>query len=178
MRSAGTPPAARSHPRPAMTTADHTPEAPAADPLPPLPGRDCNGRFTNNNQGGPGNPHARRVAALRSALLKAVTEEDIAAVAQRLLEQAKQGDVASARLLFAYALGKPQAAPDPDALDRHEWDVLKESVVPPAEVHETIKRLPLPFAAQITGITLPCVQRTFGDALVRGLEHGPEATFP
>src|SRR6266487_718296 len=119
-------------------TADpqRTPETP--EPAPP-PGRDQHGRFTKGNPGGIGNPHARKVAALRSALLKTVTEEDVIAVAQRLIEQAKEGDVAAARLLFAYALGKPQEAPDPDALDRHEWDILRASVVPPAEVHATIK---------------------------------------
>jgi len=34
-----------------------------SDPF--IDGRDARGRFTKGNPGGPGNPHARRVAALR-----------------------------------------------------------------------------------------------------------------
>ena len=37
-------------------------------------GRDVHGRFTKANPGGPGNPFARKVAALRKALLDSVSE--------------------------------------------------------------------------------------------------------
>ena len=43
------------------------------------------GRFTMGNKGGPGNPFARKVAALRQALLDSITPEDIQGVAARLL---------------------------------------------------------------------------------------------
>jgi len=38
-------------------------------------GRDSADRFTKGNKGGPGNPFARQVAALRSALLSAITPD-------------------------------------------------------------------------------------------------------
>ena len=75
-------------------------------------GRDAAGRFTKGNPGGPGNPMGRRVAALRRALLDAVTEEDVRALAGALLEKAKGGDVAAARLIMPYLVGPP---PDLDA---------------------------------------------------------------
>ncbi len=82
-------------------------------------GRDARGRFTTGNPGGPGNPYARRVAELRSALLDAVTPEDVAALARALLAQAKGGDVAAARLVLSYAVGRPPAVesaePEADA---------------------------------------------------------------
>src|SRR5689334_10197691 len=80
---------------------------------PPTGGRDGKGRFTKGNPGGPGNPFARRVAALRTALLEVVTEDDIQEAAKRLIEKARQGDLAAIRLLYAYTLGKPAATVDP-----------------------------------------------------------------
>lgn len=95
----------------------------AAPAAPAKEGRDARGRFTAGNLGGPGNPFARRVAALRTALLKAVTEADIDAIARQLVEQAKAGDVPACKLLFAYVLGKPAPAPNPDDLD---WQELQQ----------------------------------------------------
>src|SRR5687768_1674511 len=59
------------------------------------------------NRCGRGNPHARRVARLRSALLKAVTPDDLWDVVAALLSQAKAGDVAAAKELFQRLLGPP-----------------------------------------------------------------------
>ena len=73
-------------------------------------GRDESGRFTPGNPGGPGNPHAAQVGRLRSALLDAVTLEDMRAVALALVEKAKAGDIAAARVLFDRVLGKPVEA--------------------------------------------------------------------
>src|SRR5207302_6295868 len=80
-------------------------------------GRDARGRFTRGNPGGAGNPFARRVAELRRTLIARVTEEDIDAAADALIEKARQGDVAAAKLLLAYSIGQPAAPVDPDTLD-------------------------------------------------------------
>jgi hypothetical protein len=90
-------------------------------------GRDARGRFTLNNPGGPGNPFARRVAALRTALLDHIRPEDIAAIIKAIIERACQGDVAAAKLVLAYSLGKPAPAVDPDRLDVEEWQHFKET---------------------------------------------------
>jgi hypothetical protein len=97
-------------------------------PTTPPSGRDANGRFAKGNPGGSGNPFARRTAALRRELVESVTEDDIRQIAQRLLQQAKQGDVASARLLLSYAIGRPAPMVDPDTLDHQEWQVLRQQV--------------------------------------------------
>jgi hypothetical protein len=90
-------------------------------------GHDQRGRFTKGNPGGPGNPFARRVAALRSALVASIGPDDIAAVARGLLARAKDGNVPAAKLLLAYSLGKPTPAPDPDRLDHDEWQRFRET---------------------------------------------------
>ena len=87
------------------------PETNAANPQQaPTEGHDANGRFAKGNAGGPGNPYARRVAALRRALLDCVTEDDIKAIAKAVIEEAKDGNIAAAKIIFQYTLGKPDFA--------------------------------------------------------------------
>src|SRR2546423_13779951 len=92
-----------STPRPA----DHAAQTPTS-------GHDANGRWAKGNPGGPGNPFARRVAALRKVIINRLTEEDLLAITEALLAKAKQGSVGGAKLLLAYGIGKPASAPDPD----------------------------------------------------------------
>ena len=88
-----------------MATARPAPIEPSGD------GRDRRGRFAPGNPGGVGNPHARRVAALRAELLGAVTAKDLRAVVRALVARAKEGDPVAIKLLFAYVLGPPPEAP-------------------------------------------------------------------
>ena len=80
-------------------------------------GRDEHGRFTQGNPGGPGNPLAQRVGKLRTALLNAVTEDDMREIIEALVEKAKAGNIAAARVLFDRTLGKPL---EPDIIARIE----------------------------------------------------------
>ena len=63
-------------------------------------GHDTTGRFAAGNTLGRGNPHAAQTAKLRSAMLSAVTEDDVKAVVGKLVALAKGGDVAAIKLLF------------------------------------------------------------------------------
>jgi hypothetical protein len=78
-------------------------------------GRTLRGQFARGNPGGPGNPYARRTAALRSALLDAVTEADIRAVARALVKRAKAGEIPAIRELLDRLLGKAGDASPEDA---------------------------------------------------------------
>ncbi len=80
-------------------------------------GRDERGRFAQGNAGGPGNPHAGKVARLRTALLAAVTEDDVREIVERLVRLAKEGDLAAIRELFLRTIGRPL---EPDILERLE----------------------------------------------------------
>jgi hypothetical protein len=108
----------------------------------PRPGRDAEGRFVQGNPGGPGNPFARKTAALRKALLERVTEEDIQEIVIVLLLKAKQGDAAAARLLLSYVVGKPQPAVDPDTLDQHEWQTWLTRLLPIGELGALLGKWP------------------------------------
>jgi hypothetical protein len=123
-------------------------------------GRDSNGRFAKGNQGGPGNPFARKVAELRQALVNFVTEDDMKHVAFILKEKAMGGDLAAIKLLFQYVLGKPQPAPDPDRLDVDEWQKTQEQSRPPEEMSKVMNGMPAALANRLTQITWPCVVKS------------------
>ena len=76
-------------------------------------GHDTNGRFAAGNTLGRGNPHAAQTAKLRSAMLSAVTEDDVKAVVGKLVALAKDGDVPAIKLLFDRVLGKVVAIVEP-----------------------------------------------------------------
>jgi hypothetical protein len=75
------------------------------------------GRFAAGNSGGPGNPHAQHVGRLRSALLSAITPQDMEAIVARLVELAKAGEMPAIRELLDRVLGKPVEA---DLIERLE----------------------------------------------------------
>ncbi len=87
-------------------------------PKPPFAdGRDHNGRFTKGNPGGPGNPLGGQVARLRAALINAVSEQDMEAIIYKLVEKARSGDTAAAKVVLERCLGRPT---EPDILERLE----------------------------------------------------------
>jgi hypothetical protein len=159
-----------------------TPGGPA--PAPPAAadgsgGRDGRGRFARGNPGGPGNPFARRVALLRRALLAAVGEEDLEAVARRLVAQAREGDTAAARLLLAYTLGKPGGAVDPDTLDLQEWQLYRQRPVAGPDLLRVLTNLPADAACAILRAALPGVAdgmlRLLAEALARQAQEEQQA---
>ncbi len=97
------------------TDAD-TPDTPEPSPN-GANGRDAAGRFAAGNLGGPGNPYAKRVAALRGAMLNAVSEEDMGAILARLVELAKAGNVPAAKEVLDRCLGRTLEA---DFIERLE----------------------------------------------------------
>jgi hypothetical protein len=148
---------------------------PANDQPPANTGRDPRGRFAKGNIGGPGNPFARKAAALRTALFEAVTDEDIRFIAAQLVAEARLGDLPAIKLLFQYVLGKPAAAVDPDTLDLHELGLYRQAPTP-AEFQETSdERLPADAVADVLRVKLPCVGMELKDQVARAvLGIGPE----
>jgi len=115
----------------AGTNGTSTTSVPSSQASAAAGGRDAFGRFAAGNKRGPGNPFARRVAALRQAMLDVVKPDDLQAIIVRLVLAAQQGDVAAARLVLAYTLGKPAPTVDPDALDLAEWGLWQQMPVSP-----------------------------------------------
>jgi hypothetical protein len=70
-------------------------------------GRTASGKFAPGNKGGPGNPHAKRVAEIRGQLLEAATPARMKKVINALLTQAESGDMAAIKEVFDRLIGKP-----------------------------------------------------------------------
>src|SRR5262249_38576550 len=98
--------------------------------------RDGHGRFAKGNRGGVGNPFARQVAGFRAAILQATSHDDIKALTKQLIEMAREGSLAAAKLLLAYTCGRPEQTPDPDRLDLEEWNLFKEARPIPRQFHK------------------------------------------
>jgi hypothetical protein len=122
---------------PAPETNPANPEAKLAE------GRDPSGRFAKGNPGGPGDPHPRRVAAFRKTLLSCITTEDIIAIVQAVVEEAKNGNMPAAKLILEYVLGKPGSPTDwesaggldmPTLGPLFSWPNAPARVTPPAPV--------------------------------------------
>ncbi|MBT4524785.1 MAG: hypothetical protein HOC21_07685 [Phycisphaerae bacterium] len=86
-------------------------------------GRNTNGQFTHGNKYGKGNPYARHVARLRTLLIEAVGDDGLADIVQGMVTAAKGGDVAAAKLLLSYLLGKPVESVEPDYVEIHEREL-------------------------------------------------------
>jgi hypothetical protein len=79
-----------------------------------------------------------------------VSPEDVAAVAKKLLAQARAGDVAAAKVLLLYVVGKPAPVADPDRLDVDEFRLLRESP-DYRDVEEARNRIAAALAVVLTG---------------------------
>lgn len=87
--------------------------------MPPIPtaknGREATGRFAKGNPGGPGRPRRPdlyTVATERAEAAGVDLEHELWLVCESLFEQAKQGNVQAARLLFAHLCGEPPTTSD------------------------------------------------------------------
>jgi hypothetical protein len=136
----------------------------------PAPGgRDGRGRFTAGNPGGPGNPFARRVAALRSRLVRAVTNEVLDAVVGQLVSRARGGDLAAIKLLLSYTLGRPAESVNPDTLDLEEFRLYERDRDIMETVSRLVKALTPAFACRLLRAVRPEVLHDIADAMTRAM---------
>jgi hypothetical protein len=160
----------------------NTPQSISAQPTNDKPitaavhsGRTADGCFAKNNQGGPGNPYNRRVAALRQAMLETIRPEDLQEVLAAVLFKAKMGDLAAAKLLLAYTIGKPGNAVDPDTLDQQEWQMHQQAAVQPNQVEELLSAQPVATVNNIARIVWPCAALQQMQPVVEGLRSAEAA---
>jgi len=135
--------------------------------------RDELGQFGKGNAGGPGNPYARRVAALRRAFQSVVAEEDMQALGRVLLKQALDGDTAAAKLLLAYAVGKPTPAADPDGVDFDELRLYRLAIETTLTLPSVLNALPPDVACGLVQAARPHIAAGTARKLLEGLTAPP-----
>src|SRR5262249_30281846 len=128
------------------------------------------GRFAACNPGGPGNPFARRTAQLRKALCEAVSAEEMTALGRVLLQKATEGDMAAAKLLLAYAVGRPADVVNPDTLDFQEWQHFHQVPASPGAMHRILNCLPTELACELVRILLPFTELQVKEQFIKKWE--------
>lgn len=144
--------------------------------------RTPDGRYAKNNPGGPGNPHARHCARMLALLRTSISDEHMVAIIRKLVEKACAGDVSAAKLLLSYQLGKPAAAPNPDAIDRDEWEHYQRDAIHLQEVQQVLGSLPARVGNDIARTALPIMTQARTRELATQLRAGcpipAEVTVP
>jgi hypothetical protein len=131
--------------------------------------RTPDGRFAKNNPGGPGNPHARHCARMLALLRASISDEEMVAIIRTLVEMARAKDVSAAKLLLSYKLGKPGPAPNPDEIDRDEWEHYQRHTINLQEVQQVLGSLPARVGNDIARTALPIVTQAHKEALASQL---------
>src|SRR5262249_28812922 len=119
--------------------------------------RTPDGRFAKDNPGGPGNPHARHCARMLALLRASISDEEMVAIIRLLVDKALDKDVSAAKLLLSYKLGKPAPAPNPDEVDRDEWEHYQRDTINLQEVQQVLGSLPARVGNDIARTALPAM---------------------
>jgi hypothetical protein len=92
------------------------------------------------------------------ALLRAsISDEEMVAIIRALVEKARDGDVSAAKLILSYKLGKPAPAPNPDEIDRDEWEHYQRDTIHLQDVQQVLGSLPSSVGNDIARTALPAM---------------------
>jgi hypothetical protein len=133
----------------------------------------CHQKF--GNAGGPGNPHARHCARMLAMFRTLIDEDKLAALILMLYPKALSGDVGATKLVLNYTVGKPGAAPEPDGIERNEWNRFQETALRHEEIKDLLSTLPSNVANEIVRGTWPIAAGAFADSLGHQLVQGMAA---
>ncbi len=135
-------------PEPMPKPASKKAKAKDASPGEPKKDRDAKGKFVKGNPGGPGNPYARKIAALRQSLIKHLGPRELYEIVRLLVGQAMCGNIESTKVLFQYVIGKAPDAPDPDGVNLAEWQQYVDNPATAEAVTKLLDTLPHEQAVQ------------------------------
>jgi hypothetical protein len=122
----------------------------------------CHQKF--GNSGGPGNPHARHCAHMLEMFRNSITDEEMYGLCRVLYERAITGDMSALKMVWQYKLGKPLPVPNPDMIDRDEWD-------------HVLGQLPSRIGNAIVSAALPSIASTISHTLAQQLLQGLPAEY-
>lgn len=165
----------RSEPQRAATNKKSRPTSAGASPTKERSSsqdRGPNGRFVAGNRGGPGNPHARHCARMLDLFRTSISDEDMVRLYRVIFEKAQSGDVSAAKLVLAYKIGKPLPCPDPDSIDRDEWDHFQQDAIEPRAMSQVLNSLPARVGNAIARTALPLMTEARSQELAAQLQPG------
>jgi hypothetical protein len=71
----------------------------------------------------------------------AITDEEMFQLCRVLFEKASKGDMAALKMVWQYKLGKPLPAPNPDMIERDEWNNYQTDAMTLDEMKQVLGRL-------------------------------------
>jgi hypothetical protein len=92
-------------------------------------------------------------------------------IARHFLELAKIGDLAAAKLVLLYAVGRPKDPVDPDTLEEQEWQRCRQAGVPLDELGGVLHRFPAPVACDLLREVWQAVTARLTQQLLVGLQE-------
>jgi hypothetical protein len=155
----------------------HTLEKPAEN-MTGNDGRNANGTFAKGNCFGPGNPHARACARMLAIFRNAISDEEMHRLFRKLFEMAETGDMGAAKLILSYKIGKPLPVPNPDSIDRDEWEHFQQDIVDPNAMKLVLGSLPTRVGNDIARISLPTMADAHRQKMAAKLQNGCPAPEP
>src|SRR5262249_32677414 len=87
------------------------------------------------------NPFARQTAERRQVVLDVMSVAELKKITRNLMRMALEGNVPAIKLVYAYAIGKPERCLAPDEVDRPEWEPRKRLAVEPHELRALCGRM-------------------------------------
>jgi len=110
---------------------------------------------------------------MRRAMHEALSEEAMADTARMIQEKARAGDLAAAKLLYAYGIGRPTPAVNPDQLDVQELQMHQQAAVSPDSLRTIVDAMPVTVALTLVRGLLPVLEQRAAKQVVDVLENGP-----
>jgi hypothetical protein len=109
------------------------------------------------------------------ALLRTtISDEEMVDIIRVLVDKAKNGDTSAAKILLSYKIGKPAPAPNPDQIDRDEWEHYQKDTINLQEVQQVLSSLPAKVGNDIARTALPIVTKARVQQLTASLGAGLE----
>jgi hypothetical protein len=84
-----------------------------------------------------------------------ISDEEMYRLFRMLYEKAEAGDVGAAKLILSYKVGKPLPAPNPDSIDRDEWEHYQKDAVDSDAMKQVLGSLPTRVGNDIARVSLP-----------------------
>ena len=107
--------------------------------------RDEKGRFQRGTKGGPGNPKAKRIHEIREAFLEAANPQRMKEIADKVVEEATNGNLDAAELLFDRVFGRGKGL----------VDMFPQTPEPQETPEQVVKRLLRTIRKRVGGKDIP-----------------------
>jgi hypothetical protein len=107
----------------------------------------------------------------------AITDDEMFQLCRLLFEKARGGDLGALKMIWQYKIGKPMAAPNPDMIERDEWNNYQTDVMTLDEVKQVLAGLPSSVGNAVVSTTRPQLNKAFSnyllDQLLQSLNDDP-----